>query len=69
MNDYFLRILIRQRHAKIVEEFRAIQLSRRDRHHKAGGTKGIIRMFLSFLDQWKQLPVLHKPEQEEKTGT
>jgi len=46
MNDYFLKILMKQRHAQIVAEFRASRLSRLERPRMSHRINRILRSFL-----------------------
>ncbi len=48
MDDYFVRLLIRQRHAEILKEVRAARLSRLNRPAMNARKKGMMRMFRSF---------------------
>ena len=59
MNDYFFRILIQQRHAQILAEVRAAQLSRLGRSRVIRGNK-LIRLFHSFFARWKS-PLVFRP--------
>ena len=59
MNDYFLRILIQQRHAQILAEVRAAQLSQLGHFRVISGKKPI-RLFRSLFAQWKK-PMLFQP--------
>ena len=47
MNDYFLRILMKQRHAEIMAECRASRLSRLEQPRTNFGLSHILRSILS----------------------
>ena len=66
MNDYFLRSMIRQRHEQIKSEIRSAQLSRLDRPRIEWGLKKMIRMFGSFLWQWKSTVFNGRPAFDER---
>jgi hypothetical protein len=54
MNDYFLRLLIRQRHAEILREVRAARLSRLNRPAAGGRVAEVARTFRSFLMKFQK---------------
>jgi len=54
MNDYFLRILIRQRHREILEEISAARLSCLNRPATNGRMEGMARILRSFLLKFKK---------------
>ena len=54
MNDYFLRLLIRQRHAEILEEVRVSRLSRLNRPAANGRVAEMARTFHSFLVKFQK---------------
>ena len=53
MNDYLLRILIRQQHEQILAEVRAAQLSQTGRSRVTRSNRSI-HLFRSFFAQWKK---------------
>ena len=53
MNDYLLRILMRQRHEQILAEVRSAQLSQTG-HSRVTRSNRSIRLFRSFFAQWKK---------------
>jgi len=53
MNDYLLRILIRQQHEQILAEVRAAQLSQTGRSRVTRSNRSI-RLFRSFFAQRKK---------------
>jgi hypothetical protein len=54
MNDYFLRLLIRQRHAEILREVRAARLSRLNRPAASGRAAEMARTVRSFLMKFQK---------------
>ena len=48
MNDYFLRILMKQRHSEIMAECRASRLSRLERPRTTFGLSYMLRSILSI---------------------
>jgi hypothetical protein len=54
MNDYFLRLLARQRHAEILEEVRVARLSRLNRPSTIGRLEGRARTIRSFLMKFQK---------------
>jgi len=65
MNDYFLRILIRQRHEQILAEVRAARLLQPGRSRATRGNKSI-RLLRSFFAQWKRPLVFQPPAADER---
>ena len=49
MNDYFLRLLARQRHTEMLEEARVARLSRLNRPAMSGRRERTLHMLRSFL--------------------
>ena len=54
MNDYFLRLLVRQRHAEILEEVRVARLSRLNRPATNGRLAEMARAFRSLLMKFQK---------------
>ena len=67
MNDYLLRILIRQRHEAILAEVRANQLSEK-RHCRIKRGNRLIDLFRSFFARWKR-PLAFEPPGVVERGT
>ena len=68
MNDYFLRILIRQRHEEIFREFRAVRRQRRRRQACAGGVRENSRRRPWFFHREKKLLLPPNPALNTRTG-
>jgi len=65
MNDFFLTILIRQRHEEILAEVRAAQLSQRGRFRVTLGNR-LLRRFHSFYSKRKSPMAFEPPEAVER---
>ena len=65
MNEYFLRSLIRQRHAQILAEVRATQPSQLARSRVTRANRSI-RLFRSFITRLKKTMILQPTMADER---